>query len=132
MPQTYAYRWAVQAMVTIYGFGAGLLGLALLAAGPSRFVSTSFAAARLVPGGAYAWGLIFLLAGAVTLLGAWRKNRRLLSAGLLAQAFGFLIFDFGLIVTAFTDPKTPVTGCVTYAMTAAACLATWGAAKELT
>lgn len=132
MPQSYAYRWLTQAMVTLLGLGAGALGLSLSLGGPARFQSASFAVARLVPGGCYSWAALFLIAGALTLLGGWRKHMRLTRIGLLVEAIGFLIFDFGLIASVSQDPHTPVTGCATYAMVAAVCLAVWGTSKELT
>jgi hypothetical protein len=132
MPHTYAYRWLTQAMVTIFGFGSGALGLALIAGGPQRFVASSFATARMVPGQQVTWGLLFLAGSALTLLGAWRRHNRLTRIGLFLVALGFLFLDISLIVTAVNDSKAPVTGAVIYAVVAAACLSVWGTAKELT
>lgn len=131
-PQTYAYRWLAQAMVTIFGFGSGALGLALLLGGPARFAASSFATARMVPGQHVTWGLMFLTGSALALLGAWRKHNRLIRVGLLVIALGFLFLDISLIVTAINDPNAPVTGAVIYAVVSAACLSAWGTAKELT
>jgi hypothetical protein len=132
VPQTYAYKWLAQAMVTIFGFGSGALGLALLVGGPQRFAASSFATARMVPGQHITWGLMFLLGSTLTLLGAWRRWRGLNRVGLLGIALGFLFLDISLIVTAVNDPKAPITGAVIYAVVAAACLSAWGTAKELT
>lgn len=132
MPHTYAYRWFVQAMVTIAGCTAGALGLAILAGGAARFTAPGFATARLIPGSWATWGVMFTAIGALTLLGAWQRHNAWIRVGLLAEAIGFLFFDLSLIATAFADPKGALTGCVIYAAFPAACLALWGAVKELT
>lgn len=132
MPHTYAYRWLAQAMVTIFGFGTGVLGLALLAGGPQRFAASSFATARLVPGQHVTWGLLFLAGSVLTLAGAWRKRFRLTRIGLFVISVGYLFLDCSLIATALHDPKAPITGAVIYAVVTAACLAAWGTTKELT
>lgn len=126
------YRWFTQAVITVYGLGGCLLGLAILIGGPTRFSASSFATAREVPGGLVTWGVMFLLCGAITLLGAALRRVPLLRAGLLAQAFGFTFLDIALIHTAFHEPRAALTGCVIYALVASTCLATWGAAEELT
>lgn len=131
MPQSYAYRWLAQAMVTILGVGSGALGLAMLVGGPTRFAASSFATARMVPGEHVTWAVLFLAGAALTLIGAWRKHKRMTRTGLFVMAIGYLFLDVSLTITAINDPNAPLTGAVIYAVISATCLSAWGTAKEL-
>lgn len=131
MPQAALERWLLRAVILIVGAGSTLMGFSLLVAGPNRFSNSGFATARLVPGGVYTWGVVILIAGIATLIGAWSWHPQLLRWACLGMAFWYLWFDLSLIVTSAMDPKGSVTGAVVYLMLTAACLLLWGAAGNI-
>lgn len=112
-----SYRWITRAFVKTFGIGGLLLGLAMIAAGPTRFSSPGLATARLVPGGVYSWGSVMVAAGVITLLGVidhWRRN--VVVVGMFLQAVWFLFFTISLVSTAVRSPTGAVTGPIVYTM----------------
>lgn len=131
MPQAALERWLLRAVILIVGAGSALMGVSLLAAGARRFTSPGFATARLVPGGVYTWGVLILIAGVATLIGAGAWHPHILRWSCLGMAFWYLWFDISLIVTSAPDPKGSVTGAVVYLMVTALCLLLWSTAGSI-
>lgn len=130
-PLTYAYRWFTRGILALLGIASLGLGVSLVLGGPGRFTSSGFAAARLVPGGCYTWGIMFIVAGGATLLGHVIQHLGITRVGLLAEAAGYLFFVLGLTVSDFKDIHAAFTGVVTYLVLAVACYMASGVAKVI-
>lgn len=130
-PLTYAYKWLTRNILILLGVASATLGLAIILGGPARFTSPGFAAARLVPGGCYTWGAVFLVAGLATVGGYGLQHLAVTRVGLLTEAVIFLFFATGIAISSPQDAHAAFTGVVTNAALSMACFMASGVVKVI-
>lgn len=110
------FVWFIRAAITSVGAFGCVFGLVFFLGGQERFQAPSLLYARTIPGGAYTWGTVFLLAGSGTLLGvihAWHPKT--LAFSLWALSTAYLFFSISIWMSlARSASNSPLTGGVTY------------------
>lgn len=109
------FIWFIRTVITAVGVFGCVFGLVFLLGGQGRFTAPSLLYARSIPGGAYTWGVVFLLAGCGTLIGiihAWHP--KILAFSLWALSTAYLFFSISIWLSLATSATSPLTGGVTY------------------
>lgn len=109
------FIWFIRAMISLVGGCGCLIGFMFILGGDGRFSSPALLYARSIPGGAYTWGVLFLIAGTGTLAGiinGWHP--RTLAISLWGLSSAYLFFASSILLSVITSTKAPLTGSVTY------------------
>lgn len=102
------------ALVTLVGFATFLVGLLILAGGPTRFSGASFATVRVLAPW-WAWGALMLLFGSLAMAGARLHWMRVSQLGHGGACISYVFWLAALTLGTYRNPTGALTGIGIYA-----------------